>query len=274
MTRRLKIYKLTLLSILVFIVAGCDGDHSPVAPASPLYPTTIAPLPADSLTALTSDFQRRHPRVCSDLDEYGHPVRRSGNSALSCPPSVGIDVGASHDELVEATKAAMADMFDFSGVSDASTLVTRRTSVFGGSPFANSFLTVTFENQRYEGREVLSTRITAWVDSLGVLAVRGHHFAEIYMPAIRFPAVAAQARIVGLEIPWRDVLGREHVFVVTRDSFEGDPAQVIRPQKDGDLIELRVAWAFGVEMYDFPSWYVYVDIVTGELLGTRQLFST
>ena len=274
MTTRWKRSEVALLSILVFVATGCESEESPAAPVDPLYPTIITPLPTNDLAALKSDFQRRYQRVCSDLDEYGHPVRRFGNSALSCPPSIGIDVEAPYDGLVDATKAAMADMFDFTEVSDPSALVVRRVSAAAETPFRKSFLTVSFENQRYEGREVLSTPITAWVDSFGVLAVRGYHFAELHLPVIRFPSVAAQARIVGLEIPWDDILGREHIFVVTRDSFEGDPVQVVRPQEVGDTIELYVAWEIGIARQGFLSWYVYVDIVTGELLGTRQLFST
>jgi hypothetical protein len=266
--------EIALLFILVLAATGCGGEHTVVAPADPAYPTTITLLPANDLAALRSDFQARYPRVCSDLDEYGHPVERTGNSRLSCPPSVGIDVDEPMDELIEVAKTAMADMFDFTGVSDPSTLLIRRTVVSGETPFVKSRLIVDFANQRYKGREVLSTRLLARVDSLGVFAVRGHHFPEIHLPAVRFPAVAAQARIVGLEIPWYDVLGREQIFVVTRDSFTGDPVQAIRPQKVGDAIELRVAWEIGVGWQGDLSWYVYVDVATGETLATRQLFAT
>lgn len=260
--------------VFALFAAGCDSEESPVAPLDLSYPTTVTTLPTTDLDVLTNDFRRRFPRVCSDLDEYGHPVRRYGNSALSCPPSIGIDVEAPNDRFVDAAKAAIADMFDFTEVSDPIALVTGRTSVFGGSQFTKSFLTVRFENQRYEGREVLSTPIMAWVDSLGVLAVSGHHFAEIHLPAIRFSGVAAQARIMGLEIPWRDAVGREHIFVVTRDSVSDNPVQAIRPQKVGDTIQLRVAWEIGIRWRDMISWYVYVDVHTGETLGWAQLFST
>jgi len=274
MTIRCTRSRIALLFVLVFTAAGCEGEHTVVAPVDPAYPTTIASLSANDLAALTSDFQGRYPRVCSDLDEYGHPVERTGNSRLSCAPSVGIDVDAPIDELIDVAKTVMADMFDFTGVSDPSTLLIRRTVVSGATPFVKSRLIVSFQNQRYEGREVLSTPSLARVDSLGVLAVRGHHFPEIYLPAVRFPAAAAQASIVGLEIPWYDILGREQIFVVTRDSFVGDQVQAIRPQEVDDTIELRVAWEIGVEWQGDLSWYVYVDVATGETLATRQLFAT
>lgn len=260
--------------VLAFFAAGCDSAKSPVAPLDPSYPTIVTTIPAADLDMLTDEFRSRYPHVCSDLDEYGHPVRRYGNTALSCRPPAGIDVGAPYDGLVDAAKAAIANMFDFTEVSDPAGLMTRRISVSGGSQFTKSFLTVRFENQRYEGREVLSSQIMAWVDSLGVLSVSGHHFAEIHLPAIRSSGVIARQQIVGLEIPWYDTVGREKIFTVTRDSIDGVPAQAIRPEKVGDTIQLRVAWEFRIRWGDTIGWYVYVDIHTGETLGWTQLFAT
>jgi hypothetical protein len=236
---------------------------------------TIEPLPTTDHDTLTTLYHAQYPRVCSDLDEYGHPVQWTG-SGPTCisQTSAGIDIDAPRDALIEAAKATMADMFEFTGVADQTALLADRINVFRGSPFTKSYLIVTFENQRYEGREVLFTPLTAWVDSVGVFQVRGYHFAEIHLPAIRHPAFVAQASIVGLEIPWRDVMGREHIFVVTRDSFNDEPVQVVYPRRVADTIELRVAWQIGVGSAEVGDWYVYVDIVTGDLLGTRQLFAT
>ena len=275
MIARWKIHEVVLLLISVLIAVGCEDEKRVVAPfVDPLYPTTITPLPATDLAALVSDFGIRYPRVCADLDEYGHPLLRSGPGP-SCfsQTSAGIDLGAPRNALVDVAKATMADMFDFTEVSGPSALVARVTSVSQGTPFTKSFLAVRFENQRYQGREVLFTPLTAWVDSVGVFGVRGYHFAEIHLPEVQLSAKAAKRYILGMEIPWDDVVGIEHIFTVTRDSFNDEPVQTIRPQNVGDTIELRVAWQIGVGS-GFGSWYVYVDIVTEEVLGTTQLFST
>jgi hypothetical protein len=272
MIARPKIRVVALSLILVLVAVGCEDERSPIAPVvDPFYPTVIVPMPATDLVALLNSFRIRYPRVCSELDEYGHPVRRTGQCFSQT--SVGIDVDAPPDDLIEVTKATVADMFDFTEVSDPTALTIRRASVSGGTPFIKSFLTMRFENQRYQGREVLSTPLMAWADSLGVFGVHGHHFSEIHLPKASFSACSAKQRILGMEIPWDDVVGIEHIFVVTRDSFRDEPVQVVRPQHVGDTIELRVAWQIGVGS-GFGRWYVYVDIVTGEHLGTTQLFST
>jgi hypothetical protein len=49
---------------------------------------------------------------------------------------------------------------------------------------------------------------------------------------------------------------------------------VIYPQHVADTIVLRVAWQIGVGSERVGDWYVYVELVTVDLLGTRQLFAT
>ena len=273
MKKRWKKSDVALLTLVVLFVVGCEDDTGPVSPGvDPLYPTTIVPLSPADLTALTNELHSRFPRVCSDLDEYGNPVRRNG--LCFSTKGVGVDPDAPTAPLVDAAKAKIAEMSDFTGVLDPEGLVVRRIDVSRPTEFSKGFLTIRFENQCYEGLEVLSTQVMAWADSLGLIGVTGRHFLSIHLPKKRISKIIAKQLLAGTEIRWWDAVMREHTYIVEIDSFIDDPVLVIHPLEVIDTIELRYVWQFKVGEGDFYNWHIYIDVITGEFLGTRQLFNT
>ena len=262
--------------ILVFLLAlGCEGEGDPVGPPfDSVYPTTVFPLSIEEHAARSDELRSQFPRVCSDLDEYGHLVRRVGPGP-SCfsQTSVGIAADAPVQPLIDAAKANLVEMFEFTGVADPGGLTVRSVSIFAGTEYSRGFLTVRFANQRFKGHEVLSTSMIAWVDSAGVIGASGRHYPDIQLPLIGVLPTVAEQSVVGMEIPWLDTVGLEHIFVVTRNSFWGDPVEVVIPTQTDDSIELRAAWEVRVGSGGL-HWYVYIDFVTGKHLRKAQLFNT
>lgn len=265
--RRTRLRIIVIVCAVAWSLTSCDNEGTVQPPVDPLYPTRISPLSSADLAALESAYQNQNPRFCGGLDKYGWPT---GSCIMD---SQGVDPDTPKEEMIALARQEVVRNVEFTGVSDVSALQdVRRAAFLSGTPFVESKFLVDFRNQRYKDLEVLFTPLTVWEDSLGALAMRGHHYTDIYFPATRVRPGTAQFILVGEEIPWYDVLGIEHIFTITWDSFLADPIKVIVPRIVGETIELRVAWQVLVGDEGL-SWYVYIDLQTEEHLLTLPRFS-
>jgi hypothetical protein len=206
-------------------------------------------------------FAAQNPGIYSDLNEYGFPreswiMRRRG-----VPASAGVE------ELAAQAKAAIVANAQFTGVTDSSTL---ELASYDLSELRES-ITCRFGPQIYEGLMVLYTHIYATIDSVGTLALDGNYHREICIPeSAAVSAAEAQASILGLEIVYYVGVNRSRTFVVTAESFGGEPYKVIFSHELPGAIELRVAWLVPVGPAGQTWWYVYVDTMDGELIEVEQ----
>lgn len=250
---RSQVVQIGLASVLA-ILAGC-ADTEPTVPTDSVYFTVIHPVATDSLAILEAEFSSLNPHVCSNLNSFGYTEGLCGLGA------VGVTPGADRSRIVEIVKQELVRNVRFTGVVDSTAV-----SVWNVSG-AFKFLRINFSNQRWEGFEVLNTGINVNVDSVGVVAINGNHYTEIQIPGrLRLSAKLAQASLIGLEIPWYDFGGQRHVTRIDWDSLIEDPEKVILPRRLSDRIELRFVWRVIVNI-----WEIYVDTMTGEQLGIRQV---
>lgn len=252
-------------------VGSGDGDI--------VYPTTIRPMETSGLEALRQRFEERNgPRVCFEMDEYGFL------KFASCwaRPILRAVISEDSEVTVSKAKRMLFENREFTGVTDTSALVVLRLNdmpgciLCDGSPGDIKTIRrgIDFENQVYLGLEILDSRYSVALDSVGVTHVVGHWYEGIAIPPTdRWNEEKAKQSIVGKSIIWYGFGGDKHTFEVSPDDLLNRARKVILQHQVGENIELRVAWEMPVGK-GVLMWNVYVDTTTGEDLGTMQLFMT
>lgn len=278
------IIRFFLTASAVLLVACSDGPVTgPIQ--GQRYPTTYARLSSDSLATLDSLFSQANPRICSGLNEFGFTALVEGGSFCIQGTRSGVGEDAQIEHLIDNAKVILAQNAQFTGVREASSL-----SLAFWTPIRNLQgdildIRVRFEPQVYQGLQFQFADIQLMIDSVGILSISGNHFPDIYVPnPVVLPSVA-QRTLEGRVLIWYDFGGSPIEYRVSEVSFCQDtlidgsalePMKVILPHETERGIELRVAWRFnvGCDLFHFSAWWMYVDIVTGELLFTVQLFVT
>jgi hypothetical protein len=134
---------------------------------------------------------------------------------------------------------------------------------------------IRFQNQVYEGLEVLNTRINVGLYSEGAYWIEGHWYPEITIPDCDSVTCGeAKELVLGTEITWYGFGGEPHIFTVEDSTITDVEEKVILPFRSGDCIEHWVVWRIGILFGSMQGWYIYVDIITGEIVGIEQLFRT
>jgi hypothetical protein len=236
------------------VVSGCD-DRSPTGPGLGVkYPTTLVQLSPDSLLTAKELFASENPRICSSLNEYGFTV-----GPLCYEQSLGVGDDPDLALLAQMAKDAVLRNSRFTGVVDS-------LYFYGAGFFAvgSSIRDVQFRSQKCEGLWVMGTRITARLDTVGVLSIQGNHYRDIYIPRAKLSAREAQQSIIGMPLRYWDEHGKQTRLVDHHDFYE-QPSRVVLPVKRELSMELRVAWRIPVS-YKSECWFVYIDSVWGDSL--------
>jgi hypothetical protein len=255
---------LSIFALLVLLCSVSCGERTCEAPEPQEpeceYPTILHPLSPQSLDSLRTAYAAQNPGVYVNLNQYGFPRSLQAGRAWHLPGSVD------DATLIARAKAAIVANARVTGVLDSSALhldnYVRDKGVF----------IVWFSPQIYKGLLVLGTYIGIWVDSIGVVAMDGNYYPEICVPeSALVSAPAAQDSILGLNLVLQLDSSRRDTVTVAADSFRGDPHRVVFPRELANAIELTVAWLIPVGLTESPWWYVYVDTMTGKIVGVQQL---
>jgi hypothetical protein len=235
---------------------SCDDD-APTAP-NLTYPTTYAPLSSHDLGLLIARFESENPGNCTTLDAYGFTKISS-----VCNRDAGPVTCSNSDQLIERAKADVARNHRFTGVLHAEELRVRRYTCRDSLYFPS--IHIRFENQLWDGLEVLGTDMLVHMNDAGVWSMYGHHYPVIFVPTPGVSSEAAEDSLVGktLTTGWPT----SYDYIVKEDSFVGDPLRVVYPYIIENRIELRVTWSINV----VNTWMVYVDTITGEQIAVSDL---
>jgi hypothetical protein len=240
------------------VVSSSDGeDYSS-------YPTTLHPLSQPDLDSLQKEFdQKLGSQYLAKLDEYGllghFGFLTRGQSTITDP-----------NQAIPQAKSALLHLDKFSNIYDTSIINVQSAWQVQADPIYSEWR-ITFQNQIYRNLEVRETMVFALVTDNFVL-LDGHHYSNIYVP---------QTNLISRQQAKDSLVGKEIVFlcwspgkyIITDSSIAIDSIQrCIFPLMKGGTIELHVTWKVPVGEGGWPRWYYFIDVITGEIVATEQLF--
>ncbi len=187
--------------------------------------------------------------------------------------SRGISSITTADQAISVAKKALLQLKDFTNVMDTSLLSVGEATNHNPTPLNYSDWRVIFNNQSYQNLEVWDTRIMILIKD-NRTSVDWHHYKDIFIPEVDLISKErAKRELVGKVISYY-CWGPTN-FTMTEESINIDSLSLsIYPLRKNDGIEFRVAWK--IPIYTFstihPSWYYFIDVLTGEIVGIEQLF--
>lgn len=237
----------------VFLVGCSDNDSvtSPGDPPPPLaYPTALEPLTEEARLQILAAFLERNPGVCLSINRYGLPDR-----SFPClpPDEPGVFESEEAEEIALAFLDRNREFFHIESSGMPSVKRSRRDR--------NGHWEVSFENQTYQGLEVLFTGITIHL-AQSVFYASGTHYPEMYIPATPLISSKEAYEKHANPIPYQ-------CWSVVYLDIVNEPTKLILPRIPGDPtenLELRVAWQFPAEDFGVLWGVVHVDTMTGEEL--------
>ena len=264
---------LSILLILIITISSCmkdpagfsedDGNNNGDVQID--YPSSMMPLSEAALQALRAEFNDlKGDGVSAELDEYGL-VDFAGNLVR------GDSDIADADTAVSKATEMLVKLGKFTNVDDSTFLEIKEATNEHGTGMFNDWV-ITFENQIYDGLEVLNTEVMVLVGD-EVRQISGHHYANITVPETdAIGAEEAGQLLIGHEIVY--VCWTPGTFIVSESSINFHRIEkVIYPLHLEDSIEFRVAWKIPVGANSsIPDWYVYMDVMLGEILLIEQTF--
>lgn len=224
------------------------------------YPTRLHKLATDELIQLKleSPFQ---------LDDYGlfsfKGSPKSGHSSFNDPSIV-----------LDHAKNVLIENSQYSNVISDSALIVEYIKRYGGTVPTFSYWFVGFKNQIYKGLEIINTAIYIRVmDS--VESLTGHHFKDIYIPEENLLTKnSIYQKIIGYVIVYEDHNGIQEKEI-TGGLIVDDFIKKIYWFEEENFIEFRVVWEIPILMEEGAGlasvwWYVYVDVISGEVVHIYQ----
>ena len=244
------------------IVNSSGSDKSGNSPAEKgVYPTVISPLPSAQLEMLKAEFREMNPNFRGTLNQYGFIDDEV--KSMEHPDTILTD----ENLMIQRAKAMLLKNSKFTGVTDTTAM-----SIFNSMSFVRGRLwMVIFNNQIYNGLEVKRSVIHVYLDANGVYRASGNWYNYIFIPDEKISEEDAKNSIIGFEIEyylgWG---GGKRTYIVNEQDMTNPAVKIVLCQSSGENIELKVAWQISVGL---PcGWYVFVDTVTGEVLGTEPLW--
>ena len=252
------------IAIILFI-NSCSSSSEPIpSPFKLEYPTVLLPIgrvKADSIqnSIRSNDF-------FSYIDEYGlfsfSGTSGRGNSNIT-----------DKNVAIRFAKEALLKYSKYSNVSDTSKLDLKEATNYNPSPLHFTDWIISFENQKYNGIEVLNTGIMVIVHNQ-VSQIIGHHFKDILIPVYSIiPKDKLAEKLVGKKLEtmcWTKI----EITITPEMILKNKIAQNIIWREVNNSIELRVAWNVPITTSndDNVSWNVWVDILSGEILFYSPTF--
>jgi hypothetical protein len=259
--------KIFLFTFLLLILTSCNRDGSTSPPdgnTDNCYPTILTKLNQSELDSLNLILnQKLGTRYLAQLDSFG--LLGDYHGGVAKPRGSTITNPA---QAISLAKSAMLDLSQFTNVSDTSALVIRRAEVNG----ATNDWEIIFANQSYKGLEVWNTRIDAIVADQFILLYQQHHYKNIIIPQQNvISKERAKSKLIGTEIKYECWSASSYIISDSSINLE-TIEKCIYPLLKMNSIELHVVWKIPISLYSFVGWYYFVDVLTGEIIASEQLF--
>ena len=249
---------------IIFICAlNCSENLNGISETAsrtvdPNYPTTLTPLTALHLQMLQDRFSEINGAdFCASLNEYGFVEGRF----IGCSDPPHTDSLVSEEKAIELATNWLVENNQFTNIDSTDSLDLIRVV-----NLEDRHWRLTFGNQNSNGLEVPNTTFVIQIQQ-EVFNITSHHYPDALIPEY-FQVSAEEAResVLG-----DSILCFPNHIPISEATTSGEITRGIYPLKENDSIELRVCHKIPVILIpgDSPSFYVYVDVVSGEKLWTE-----
>ena len=224
----------------------------------PLYPTTICPLPDETLSQMRKDFAQKNPDMTTSLNQFGFCAMLSTGSGNGTPG------GFTEEEAIEAVKEFVARNPEYIGVNNPDDLQ------FGWISSRLGYNNSVLWNFRTKYQTINDIEVYAQIvfatQSWKLHYCVGNHFPNIYIPPkFNFDIEQTKYLLLGKEIIHSGWTCPYSAGIVSEEDLQQCTTKlIVRPLKINENIELRVAWQIELQA---PLYYIFeVDVMKGEII--------
>lgn len=263
--------RLLILAVAVRLIYSCSKENKTLEgtiTATNIYPSTYNKLSENDLSQLKINYLKdKAASFETSLNEFGFcgGFTNPEYSEPKCQSVSRVQAIKWMMSFVQKNKAYL-------GVSDTSLVKISSMTYIGKTyacPTTDSLLwKIELANQVYQGLEIPYSQIYFWINTDGVYSVSGNWFPEIKIPIKEtYTYEMAKASLLGRQFDflcWSWIhfnVSKETVWV------EPEKRKIIYPLAKENAIELHVVWVLQTEQFTF-----YVDVVTGEVVGSKMNF--
>lgn len=257
-----------LIGILWLAYTGCSKDNETLNNGliiDPNYPTTYHKLATSEYTGRKNEYLKdKGCNFITGLNAFGFAAW-ADDFIAPCSPSC---TPLSYMQAKQMAYAFLEKNKAYFGITDTSQLSISSLQHFDRGVLCNNKdslnWSITFGNQQIKGMEVEGTSINLVMDSSGVIQATGHWYPVVEAPQKEnYSYEQAKKKLTGKSF---DFMCWSTIHLDITSQTQWDEASVhkrIYPISNDNSIELHVVWALKTGYF-----YFYVDVMTGELLGS------
>lgn len=262
---RINYIQIITFCFIFSVLASCqkENDLEPEndLPIDTEYPSKLFKLDPSVLNKLKLEAPY-------NINDYGL-FKHEGNWGTGTSPH------SDSNFVVNLAKNTLIKHSKFSNVTSDSSLTVNSSRTRRESGGNHSYWYVVFNNQVYKGLEIINTAINIRVmDSVEWLD--GHHFKDIYIPEENLlPKDTITEKIIGYVIVYYSHYGRQEKEI-TKGLIVDDYIKKICWIEKEDFIEFRTVWEIPILATEGDGlipvwWYLYVDVLSGEIVHIHQI---
>jgi hypothetical protein len=233
------------------------------------YPTTKTAVSTQAYSHLADKLEETPLANCTVVDTFGYLLPLADTEI--CIDS-NWRANYTYLELETLAKTAVADYKKFLDVNDPSQFEVKSITTLkkmGYDAFYKAYpdsspwcWVVRSEPQFFNGLEVRGTNLTVVVSPIGVVALGGNWFSDIYVPEqTKVTEDSAKALLLSKTLEYGS-----SKLIVTENTTWGESQFMVVPIKKMGSIELRVCWVLHPE-----TWEVLIDSHSGKQFSTINL---
>lgn len=231
------------------------------------YPYTIYAKSADEIAVLQSEFDSLNEnKICMVLDQFGF------TDDSHCQEKTVEENIVDQKKILSLVKSALVKNSKFTNVLDTSNLKVKKFDQVGRSPFHHKIF---FEEQVVEGLTVEESRIDVFFYGDYVYRIEGSWYPEIPIPPKEYGYSVSEAKNKIIWKKFEYYCWSQMEITITRQSILDEYTErCIYPIVSDKSIEFRVVYRFSIGrgVPQRPSFHIYVDIITGEIIKFQPLF--
>jgi hypothetical protein len=232
------------------------------------YPLTIPAVSIDTVRELQAEFDTLNDNaVFAEIDQFG---LLSTNYSMPYDQRPAGDPLEDKEEVLTLTRETLIKNSKFTNVTETTLLDNYITYKV---PASNSYWIITYTCETYDGIKISPFEIRVEFKRYAYYISGYFPHPSIIIPENEEISLEqAKASVIGEILTFYNVAGERVDYEVTEDAVTGTPGtKAIIADTNAHGLEYRYCWEVWI---DDGMWYMYVDVITGDLIEITQNFQT